>query len=150
MLPPVHYSGDGMMMIMIALMFSLLQNVLNLSKIKLPPESDIIFLGKPYSEKNILHVSISLLSSWWQGMCCDNLQYKSSFYCVMWTYLHQLSSMVGWGFVVYYLFFRLCLLKIKTYRAIFMCFSVSSLIFVQQIDSCVFLEFSFFFHFPHG
>ena len=41
-------------------MFRLVQNVLNLSEIKLPPESDIIFFGKMYSEKTILHVSIKL------------------------------------------------------------------------------------------
>ena len=40
--------------------FMLLQNVLNLSEIKLPPESHIIFFGKPYSEKTILCISINL------------------------------------------------------------------------------------------
>ena len=32
----------------------------NLSEIKLPPESDIIFFGKMYSEKTMLHVIIRL------------------------------------------------------------------------------------------
>ena len=39
-------------------MFRLLQNVLNLSEMKLPPESDIIFFGSPYSAKITLHDSI--------------------------------------------------------------------------------------------
>ena len=42
-------------------MFRLQQNILNLSEIKLPPNSNIISFGKPYSEKKmILHVSIKL------------------------------------------------------------------------------------------
>ena len=41
-------------------MFRLLQNVLNLSETKLPPESDIIFVGNPYSATIILHVSTKL------------------------------------------------------------------------------------------
>ena len=40
--------------------FRPLQKVLNLSEMKLPPESDIIFFGSPYSAKIILHVSIRL------------------------------------------------------------------------------------------
>ena len=32
--------------------FRFWQNLFNLSEIKLPPASDISFLGKPYSEKN--------------------------------------------------------------------------------------------------
>ena len=39
-------------------MFRLLQMVLNLSEMKLPPESDIIFFGIPYSAKIILPVNI--------------------------------------------------------------------------------------------
>ena len=39
-------------------MFRLLWNVLNLSEIKLLPESYIIFFDKSYSGKMILHVSI--------------------------------------------------------------------------------------------
>ena len=41
-------------------MFRFLQNCLNLSETKLLPASDIIFLGKPYSAKIILHASIKL------------------------------------------------------------------------------------------
>ena len=41
-------------------MFRLFQKVLNLSETKLLPESDIIFLGIPYSAKIILHVNIRL------------------------------------------------------------------------------------------
>ena len=41
-------------------MFRLLQNVLNLSGAKLPPESDIIFFGSANYAKIILHVSIRL------------------------------------------------------------------------------------------
>ena len=40
------YDGDT-----VCSMFRFLQNLLNLSEIKLSPASDIIFLGKPYSEK---------------------------------------------------------------------------------------------------
>ena len=42
------------------LMFQILKNYVNLSETKLPPVSDIIFLGKLYSKKIILHVSIKL------------------------------------------------------------------------------------------
>ena len=43
-------------------MFRFLQNLFNLSEIKLPPASDIIFMGKPYSEKIILNANIRLSS----------------------------------------------------------------------------------------
>ena len=33
---------------------------LNLSEMKLPPQSDIIFFGMPYSAKMILHANIRL------------------------------------------------------------------------------------------
>ena len=60
MLPPVCCFGEGMMMINAWSMFRLLQNVFNLSETKLPPKSDIIFFGKPYSAKIILHVIMRL------------------------------------------------------------------------------------------
>ena len=41
-------------------MFRFLQNSLNFSEIKLLPQSDIIFLGNPYSAKIILHSKIKL------------------------------------------------------------------------------------------
>ena len=41
-------------------MFKLLQNVLNLTEMKLPPKSDIIFFHSMYSAKIILQVSIRL------------------------------------------------------------------------------------------
>ena len=41
-------------------MFRFLQNLLNLSEIKLSPASHIIFFGKTYSEKIILHAIIKL------------------------------------------------------------------------------------------
>ena len=41
-------------------MFRLLQNILNLSEMKLLAESDVIFYGSPYSAKIILHVSSRL------------------------------------------------------------------------------------------
>ena len=49
-----------MMMMLLVLCSGFVQNCLNLSESKLPPASDIIFLGKPYSEKIILHASIKL------------------------------------------------------------------------------------------
>ena len=42
-------------------MFRLLPKVLNLSKIILPPESDIIFLGTPYSAKMIYMLKLGCL-----------------------------------------------------------------------------------------
>ena len=68
-------------------MFRLLQNIFNLSEIKLPPESDIIFFGKPYSEKKkktILHVSIMLSadkSSWQQGLAV--MIYNAKVVCIV-------------------------------------------------------------------
>ena len=42
-------------------MFRLLQNVLNLSEIKLPPESDIVYVIHHFLKKKmILHISIKL------------------------------------------------------------------------------------------
>ena len=41
-------------------MFMFLQNLLNLSEIKLPPAPDITFFGKAYSEEIVLHASIKL------------------------------------------------------------------------------------------
>ena len=41
-------------------MFRILHNCLNISETKLLPVSDIIFFGKPYSEKIILHAYIKL------------------------------------------------------------------------------------------
>ena len=41
-------------------MFIFLQNCLTLPKIKLPPVSDIIFFGKPYSDKIIVHATTKL------------------------------------------------------------------------------------------
>ena len=64
-----HCSDDIMMMILLTLHSGFLQNVLNLSELKSPSAPDIIFLGKPYSEKIILHISIRLF--------CDR---SSSFY----------------------------------------------------------------------
>ena len=55
-------------------MVRFLQNLLNVSETKLLPASDIIYLGKSYSEKIILHSSIRL-----SGV---NLQYKGIFYCI--------------------------------------------------------------------
>ena len=49
-----------MMMILLVLCLGFLQSHLNLSQTKLPPASDIIFFGKPYSENIILHASIKL------------------------------------------------------------------------------------------
>ena len=40
--------------------FRLLQKVLNLSEMKLSPESDIFFLGSPFSAKINLHIGIRL------------------------------------------------------------------------------------------
>ena len=54
MVPHVHYSGDGIM-ILLALCSGFLQNLLNLYEMKLPSTSDIIFFGKPYSDKMVLH-----------------------------------------------------------------------------------------------
>ena len=76
-----------------------LQNALNLSEIKLPLASNIIFFGKPYSEKIILQTSIRHSADrssifWWLGTCCDNLQDKGSFYCVWSTCPLQLPPMV--------------------------------------------------------
>ena len=45
----------------------LLQKVLNLSEMKLPPESDIIFFGILYSAKITLHVYIRLSPDWIVG-----------------------------------------------------------------------------------
>ena len=64
--------------------FSFLQNCLNLSETKYPPESDIIFLGKPYSENIILHASFKLPvdrypAFLWLEIGCDNLQCKDRF-----------------------------------------------------------------------
>ena len=93
-------------------MFMLLQNVLNLSEINLPLESDVIFFGKPHSEQTIWHISIKLSvyrSSTFlmTGNLRDNLQYKSSFYCVRLPCLCQLPPMVWLGFhgVLSFLFF---------------------------------------------
>ena len=55
MLPTVHCYGDDMMILLT--LFKFWQNLLNLSEIHLPPASDIIFLGKPYSEEIIIHAS---------------------------------------------------------------------------------------------
>ena len=55
-----------------------LQNCWNLSDTKLVPASDIIFWGIPYSVN----------MSWWQEICCCNLQYTNSFY--YWNGIHLL------------------------------------------------------------
>ena len=60
MLPPVHCSGGGIMMILLILLCSDLCRVFKpFSKMKLPPVSDI-FLGNLYPEMITLHVNIKL------------------------------------------------------------------------------------------
>ena len=79
-------------------MFSFLQNFSNFSDMKLPPVSDIIFLGRPCSEKLILHASIRMSGArssifLIQGICDDSLQCRDNFCCARWTYLLQLLPM---------------------------------------------------------
>ena len=59
--PLVHYSDGEMMMRMPVLCYRLLQKVLNLSETKLLQESDIIFIGIPYSAKIIYMFILSCL-----------------------------------------------------------------------------------------
>ena len=62
MVPSAHCFDGGMIMILLALYLGFCRHSLNFPETKLPPVSDIIILGNPYSAKKTLHVSIKLFS----------------------------------------------------------------------------------------
>ena len=63
--------------------FSFVQNSLIFLETKLPPASDIVFLGSPCSKNDYMLVWYCLLTgllcSWLLGTCYDNLQFKGQF-----------------------------------------------------------------------
>ena len=95
-------------------------HLLLLYKQSYPPESDINFFGNRNPAKIIF-------------TCCDNLQYKGILLCNVNMSAPTISHDLAW--MSWWIFFLLGLLKMKTHRAISMCFSISSLMFIQYIDS---------------
>ena len=114
-------------------MFKFLQNFLNFSQSKLPPASDVNFLGNLYSEKMTQHASIKPSTNKCAvflglGTCCDHLQCKDR-KLVYKDYSPWFSQYL----MVNDSFFEMHLLKFKTLRTIsYIIFNINIHV-IQQI-----------------
>ena len=119
---------------------------------KLPPESDIIFFGSPYSAKITLYISIRL-SADKSSVFFDDGNFAMIIYNTKVMFIVESEHIftyhlpcLCWDVTMYYLVLQLCLLKCKTCSAIFNVF-YNVIIYINPINQFMCQELGYLFLF---